>query len=302
MTKDKWYSDGLTFECQGCGNCCSGPEEGYVWINKREIEAMAAQLQITAKEFKDTYCRRVALKYSLKEKSPSHDCLFLEKRPEGGMGCELYQVRPLQCRTWPFWKTNLANKRSWDEAAEDCPGMNRGRLFSRSEIEAVRDGDLSPLRPSKPVSDQAIEWAKNNLDNKAVIESVFDVYADIDRYIESAAPKCENCGLCCNFGKYGHRLYATTAEMTVFYNFAREVKPSEDCDTDKCIYRGRNRCDMYQGRTSGCRIFYCQDLPDELQNELYEQVLARLRDIHLQLKIPYYYADLMWWLENYKNI
>ena len=55
-------------------------------------------------------------------------------------GCSIYRVRPLQCRTWPFWDGNLSKKEMWALASIKCPGMNRGaRKFTREQIEALRD-------------------------------------------------------------------------------------------------------------------------------------------------------------------
>lgn len=54
MTKKKastpWYADGLKFKCTGCGDCCTGAP-GYVWVNKAEIEAIAADISMEVAEF-----------------------------------------------------------------------------------------------------------------------------------------------------------------------------------------------------------------------------------------------------------
>jgi len=63
-------------------------------------------------------------------------------------GCSIYPVRPLQCRTWPFWDTNLASKSAWDRAAQRCHGMDHGRrTFSREQMEALRDAADWPDDP-----------------------------------------------------------------------------------------------------------------------------------------------------------
>ena len=41
IVSEPWFREGLKFACTGCGDCCTG-EPGYVWVNKAEIEAMAA--------------------------------------------------------------------------------------------------------------------------------------------------------------------------------------------------------------------------------------------------------------------
>ncbi len=268
-------------------------------MDQDEMTAMAKELEMTAEQFKKDYCRRVSFKYSLRERKPSNDCIFLVNRPEGGKYCEVYNSRPLQCRTWPFWKTNLASKLSWQSAAEDCPGINKGRLFSIDEIEAVRDGDLSPLKNAVATEQKALQWIAANLQNEKIISQVNDIYTDISTFVDAASATCENCGNCCDFKTFGHRLYATTLEMMVFFHFARHSKGSGSLLTDdKCLYRDHAGCMLYEGRTAGCRIFYCRELPSELQNELYEQVLERLKVLHTHYEAPYYYADLMWWLKS----
>jgi Fe-S-cluster containining protein len=54
--------------------------------------------------------------------------------------CGIYEVRPQQCRTWPFWPELLRDKASWDRASERCPGMNKGTFFPVEQIRIIRDG------------------------------------------------------------------------------------------------------------------------------------------------------------------
>jgi Fe-S-cluster containining protein len=52
--------------------------------------------------------------------------------------CSVYDVRPLQCRTWPFWDGLLSSKKAWDEAGKRCHGINQGsRKFTRGQIEVA---------------------------------------------------------------------------------------------------------------------------------------------------------------------
>ena len=48
--------------------------------------------------------------------------------------CTVYDTRPRQCRTWPFWNSNLRSREAWDEAAEACPGCNKGDLVPLEQI------------------------------------------------------------------------------------------------------------------------------------------------------------------------
>jgi Fe-S-cluster containining protein len=64
--------------------------------------------------------------------------VFLEPARNGRRGCRIYPVRPLQCRTWPFWTINLKSPAYLALAAETCPGINSGRQYSFDEIEQLR--------------------------------------------------------------------------------------------------------------------------------------------------------------------
>ncbi len=135
--KKQWRAFGLHFECSGCGNCCAGPEEGYIWISQDEIELLAKHLGQTVEQVRKQYIRRVGLRCSIVENPATHDCIFLTAGKNGCRGCAIYAVRPNQCRTWPFWKENLASPDHWNFAAVKCPGINRGRLYSDEEIEKI---------------------------------------------------------------------------------------------------------------------------------------------------------------------
>lgn len=138
ILKTTWYSCGLHFECIGCGNCCAGPEEGYIWITAAEIDLLAGFLGIGPDAVRQKYLRRVGLRHTIIENPTTKDCLFLTAEKDGCRGCAIYPVRPNQCRTWPFWNDNLASSDNWNYAAVKCPGINRGTHFSFEDIETLR--------------------------------------------------------------------------------------------------------------------------------------------------------------------
>ena len=135
MAQSKWYQAGLSFECTQCGNCCSGPP-GYVWVTKRDIARIAEFIGSPDGTLDSTYVRRVGIRRSLTER-PGGDCIFLERK-DGKTSCSIYPVRPIQCRTWPFWSDNLRSPEAWNTAARTCPGINRGRRYEFVQIEEVR--------------------------------------------------------------------------------------------------------------------------------------------------------------------
>ena len=127
-----FYDKGLRFQCQMCRYCCSA-EPGYVYLTKDDIDRAAKALSISFDEFIDKYCRLVSFgSYSLVslQERPDYDCIFLTPS-----GCGIYEARPLQCRTYPFWKNVMESKESWENEAKSCPGIGKGRVVSAKEIE-----------------------------------------------------------------------------------------------------------------------------------------------------------------------
>lgn len=122
-----WYANGLRFQCTQCGDCCSG-SPGYVWVVNEEIAALAAELQLEVEEFEAKYVRKVGVRKSLIE-YPHGDCVFLKDRK-----CTVYNARPRQCRTWPFWDSNLRSPETWEQTCEVCPGSGKGQIVPLGEI------------------------------------------------------------------------------------------------------------------------------------------------------------------------
>ena len=117
-SKLPWYKDGLSFECTGCGKCCTG-FPGYVWVGEEEIEKLSDHLNLSVDDFSLRYLRVVDGKFSLKEEAGTFDCVFLQ-----GNRCSVYEVRPKQCRTFPFWPQNLDSPETWQKTASRCEGIN----------------------------------------------------------------------------------------------------------------------------------------------------------------------------------
>lgn len=134
MNDKPWYHKGLRFTCSQCGDCCTGAP-GYVWVNKQEIAEMAAVLGETdIAEFERKYVRKVGIRKSLVEFS-NGDCVFLDESRK----CQVYNARPRQCRTWPFWESNLKSPAAWEETCEVCPGSGQGKLHSIEVIESQKN-------------------------------------------------------------------------------------------------------------------------------------------------------------------
>lgn len=144
-----WFNDtdptgrgpGLRFQCTLCGNCCTGPE-GYVLYTPDEGRAIAARLGIPFEDFVRDYTKDTSLGKSIKERPTAHglDCIFLDRSTIPGKAvCGIYQDRPAQCRTWPFWKSVVKSPHTWQQAGRNCPGLNTGPLIPPEQIRILRD-------------------------------------------------------------------------------------------------------------------------------------------------------------------
>ncbi len=141
---EPWYADGLRFACTRCGNCCSGAP-GHVWVGASEIAAIAASLGMPAEEFERRHTRKDGARRSLLER-PGGDCEFLLRDPDGRTRCAVHAVRPIQCRTWPFWSSNLHAPRTWTNTGRGCPGINQGAHHPLPVIlAALRENALANL-------------------------------------------------------------------------------------------------------------------------------------------------------------
>ncbi|WP_037571570.1 YkgJ family cysteine cluster protein [Spirochaeta cellobiosiphila] len=139
MSDNVFYKDGLHFSCIGCHACCRH-DPGYVFLTESDIQRMLDYLNIPLKKFLDTYCRIEVIgpfkRVSLIEKA-NYDCIFWKD------GCTIYDARPLQCRSYPFWNSVMQNRASWDNEGSNCPGINKGTLHDRKEIDAWLESNLS---------------------------------------------------------------------------------------------------------------------------------------------------------------
>lgn len=147
---------GLRFECTGCGNCCRGGE-GYVFVGAGEIERLAAFLGLALDDFGRRYLRRVGARYSLLERrsataegETSFDCVFWAE----DRGCTVYEARPVQCRTFPFWPEVIRSQGTWRDEAKRCPGISAGlepgsraRRYAPEEILRLARGEGETSAP-----------------------------------------------------------------------------------------------------------------------------------------------------------
>jgi Fe-S-cluster containining protein len=131
MPRAPWYASGLRFACiPECGACCTNHEDyAYVYLTEDDIRRISKHLGLTKREFLNEYTMLDDDEIVLKMVEP--DCPFLD-----GWRCMVYEARPVQCRTFPFWTENLKSRAAWARLRRFCPGIGQGELL---ELEQIRD-------------------------------------------------------------------------------------------------------------------------------------------------------------------
>lgn len=133
----------LRFECTQCGRCCAGRPGDTIAVNHSEQSAIVRYLAITERWFKRRYLWRVEDGSHSLRLNDDGRCSLLDETGR----CRVYPVRPIQCRTYPFWPELVANKAAWEYEARACEGIGRGPVVSREKIEAALDLETAAGRP-----------------------------------------------------------------------------------------------------------------------------------------------------------
>lgn len=135
MVQKPWYADGVRFECRQSGQCCTNHGSySRVYLEDDEAKEVARLKGISLKELEREWCYREEGHRLVQ--SRNNACAFLD-----GHRCTVYEARPHQCRTWPFWKENLKPS-VWKRDVEAfCPGVGKGKVYSAQEIEEIADSE-----------------------------------------------------------------------------------------------------------------------------------------------------------------
>jgi len=124
----------IFFKCKAdCSQCCE-VSDGAVFIDEDNIKQISKFLKISRDEFLHRFTKKIHGRLVLADYS-GKDCIFLDEHK-----CLIYPVRPVQCRTFPFWPQNLKSQRRWNDTMDECPGIGEGEPYDREEIEKIFEG------------------------------------------------------------------------------------------------------------------------------------------------------------------
>ena len=129
--------------------------------------------------------------------------------------------------------------------------------------------------------------------NNQITEKVREVYDWLAEQIKGrseSAGQCRQCGKCCAFDDYDHRLFVTTPEV-IYLKAKLGVENLKEMVSGVCRYNARGKCTVYRHRFAGCRIFCCSGDKD-FQGELVEKAIKKFKKICDKYGIEYRYGDL----------
>ena len=100
-------------------------------MNPDEVRALAALHELSVREFRRRYTFVDEYGWTqLLFSGP--DCVFLDPDTRA---CRVYPARPVQCSTFPFWRSLVEDGEWTEEARRICEGVGSGRLYTIEEAE-----------------------------------------------------------------------------------------------------------------------------------------------------------------------
>lgn len=128
-----WIKEPIRFECESqCFRCCAKP--GVVCMGAADIREAARFLNVPTSRFKAEYLTRENGSWFI-DVEESRPCPFLTLK-----GCGIHNVKPAQCRTYPFWRENLESRNHWKLTAVFCPGIGQGPMIPAEAIGEILKG------------------------------------------------------------------------------------------------------------------------------------------------------------------
>jgi hypothetical protein len=118
------------------------------------------------------------------------------------------------------------------------------------------------------------------------------IYRDVDAEISALAPRCDQRGICCDFDRTDHVLYASSLEIDyvkAHTDEARYRRPTGNV----CPFLMDGACTAREVRMLGCRTYFCQEGWEPHGAEVYERAYARIRALARAHDLPWRYGSAL---------
>jgi hypothetical protein len=174
-----------------------------------------------------------------------------------------------------------------------------------------RAGDLPSRAPANCELARAVAMCAADAGFLTGLEQIL---LQADRAAVERRLECRQCGNCCRFEQFGHRLYVTAGELALMLHLAPDrvsepigkIRPWGIFDNPQsairngsrakpaslCPHQDQARCLARAGRTLGCRLFFCAPSAHAWFCDAYESFHQQIKLLHAAHGLPYVYAEL----------
>jgi hypothetical protein len=123
-----------------------------------------------------------------------------------------------------------------------------------------------------------------------LVQEIQNLYKWLDSQIKENIPSnsCSGCGQCCEYEKYGHRIYISNLELMYLKSFIPNLPPVTD---GKCPFAKDNKCTVRDYRFGACRIFFCK-ADANFQQQLSEDFIKQIKILSDNHNLQYQYGNL----------
>lgn len=140
---------------------------------------------------------------------------------------------------------------------------------------------MSPSDPLDPAP------SSGKLDPLAELE---EIYRHVDREIQACGVVCWMRGVCCDFEKSDHVLYASSLEL----EYVRRAHPEAFAPgSSLCPFWKEGRCLERERRPLGCRAYHCDESFRDRTESLHEEALRRIQDLTRRAGVEWSYRPFV---------
>lgn len=138
---------------------------------------------------------------------------------------------------------------------------------------------------------ELVSAAQLAMADDALAAGVRAIYRQADAAIARRQPACYQCARCCQFARYGHNLFVTTAEVALFLRTTDLARARPLAGACPFLRTDPPRCAARRNRPLGCRLYYCDPSAQAWQQDLYRLLHGRLQQLHASFDVPYLYSE-----------
>lgn len=145
----------LPFDCTECGKCCQ--TNGRVSMSPTEVHSAADLLNMSQSDFVRQFASHTVEDswIYLQEKTVENHtgCIFLNVDTNQ---CRIYEARPVQCRTYPFWPSILASPTAWNDECRRPDHDNNSTL----PMWTATQGGCEGMQPLNTVNSSTVPMSQ----------------------------------------------------------------------------------------------------------------------------------------------